>query len=62
MATFFSYLLGSGLVVDDVIDYLNHNAAAIGAICAIATSILNWWYKLSREKKRRNEESTGYYT
>jgi hypothetical protein len=39
VATSISIFSGAGLVLDSMGDFLNHNAAAIGAVCCIVSTI-----------------------
>lgn len=50
IATLLSYLIGSGLFVGDVMNYLNQNAAGIGVLIGIATVLMNWFYQHKRSK------------
>jgi hypothetical protein len=50
IATLLSYLIGSGLLVGDLMNYLNQNAAGIGVLIGIATVLMNWFYQHKRSK------------
>ena len=50
-ATFVSYLIGSGLLIGDVMDFLNDNAAGIGVMIGTATFLINWLYQHKRFKQ-----------
>jgi hypothetical protein len=47
-ATFLSYAIGSGLLVGDLMNYLNENAAGIGVLIGTATFLVNWRYQHKR--------------
>ena len=50
LATFFSYSIGSGLFVGDLMNYLNENAAGIGVLIGTATFLVNWRYQHKRSQ------------
>lgn len=46
-----TYAVSGGLVVGDVLQFLNNNAGAVGAIMAMATFAMNWYYQHQRRKR-----------
>jgi hypothetical protein len=51
VATSFSIFSGGGLVLNGMGDFLNHNAAAIGAVCCIVSTVSALYI---RHKKKSN--------
>lgn len=43
-----TYMLSGGLMLGDALEWLNANTGAIGAIMAIATFGVNWYYQRRR--------------
>ena len=39
VATSLSIFSGTGLVINGMLDFLNHNAAAIGAVCCVVSTV-----------------------
>ncbi|WP_010323016.1 HP1 family phage holin [Marinobacterium stanieri] len=46
-----TYTVSGGLVVGDVLQFLNNNAGAVGAVMAMATFAMNWYYQHQRNNR-----------
>ena len=57
IASYLSYVIGSGLFVGDVMNYLNENAAGIGVMIGTATFLINWIYHHKRYKRYKQNKS-----
>jgi len=51
LASGLTYTLSVGLVLGDVLQFLNNNAGAVGAVMAMATFAMNWYYQHQRRKR-----------
>lgn len=51
LASGLTYAVSGGLVVGDVLQFLNNNAGAVGALMAMATFGMNWYYQHQRRKR-----------
>ena len=51
LASGLTYTVSGGLVVGDVLQFLNNNAGAVGAVMAMATFVMNWYYQHQRRKR-----------
>ncbi len=45
VASLVAYATSGTLLVGDALQWLNENAGAVGALCAIATMGINWYYQ-----------------
>jgi hypothetical protein len=47
-----TYTVSGGLVLGDALQWLNNNAGAVGAIMAMLTFGMNWYYQHKRNRKK----------
>lgn len=52
VATTATYTIGTSLMIGDTLQWLNHNAGAVGAIATILTFFVNWYYQRKRNRCR----------
>jgi hypothetical protein len=45
LASAAAYTASGGLIIGDAFQWLNENAGAVGAICAVVTVLINWHYQ-----------------
>lgn len=55
LAAGLTYTFSGGLVVGDVLQFLNNNAGAVGALMAMATFGMNWYYQHQRQNRDGGE-------
>ncbi|WP_027853840.1 HP1 family phage holin [Marinobacterium litorale] len=46
-----TYTVSGGLVLGDALQWLNNNAGAVGAIMAMLTFAVNWYYQHKRGRE-----------
>lgn len=47
-----SYATGGGLVIGDVLDFLDHYAGAFGVLIGLGTFFVNWYYARKGAQRR----------
>jgi hypothetical protein len=47
-----TYTVSGGLMVGDALQWLNNNAGAVGAIMAMLTFGVNWYYQRKRNREK----------